>query len=405
MKRVYAAVLLSGLIGAGIVAGVRAASAPQAKLVPPPAGPGSGMYNLSAGPDGTPHLVWLEPLPNGVHALKFARLDGATWSEAREIAHSDNWFVNWADHPTLAVLPNGTLVAHWLANNGDKKGGYGYGFRIAMSNDGGRRWHEVYAGGTDNTEGYSGFVSLLPSAGGFEAVFLGPPQPRAAASDDHEHTMTLGALRFDLNGKLLGTAVADANTCSCCSTSIVQTSSGPLAAYRDRADGEIRDISVVRLQQGKWTAPRTVHNDGWAINACPTNGPALAANGSRIAMSWFTGAGGTPRVKVAFSSDAGDRFGAPTVIDEGRPVGWPATVLLEDGSAVVSWLESRGGGRGELLMRRVSPAGKAGTPVLVAEAGAGRSTGIPQMIRVRDSLLVAWRTDRVQIATVPVPGY
>ncbi len=156
---------------------------------------------------------------------------------------------------------------------------------------------------------------------------------------------------------------------------------------------------------GKWTAPRTVHNDGWMINACPTNGPALASNGSRIAMSWFTGAGGTPRVKVAFSSDAGDRFGAPTVIDEGRPVGWPATVLLEDGSAVVSWLESRGGGRGELLMRRVSPAGKAGAAVAIAEASAGRSTGIPQMIRVRDSLLVAWRTDRVQTATVPVPGY
>ena len=170
-------------------------------------------------------------------------------------------------------------------------------------------------------------------------------------------------------------------------------------------DGEIRDISVVRLEQGKWTALTTAHNDGWHINACPTNGPSLAASGSRVAMSWFTGAGNVPRVKAAFSTNAGDRFTAPVIVDLGRPVGWPATVLLDDGSAVVSWLESKGEGRGDLLVRRVAPDGRLGAPTLVAQSSSGRSTGIPQMLRVRDRLLLAWRTDRVQTALVPVPGY
>lgn len=403
MKRLVALAGACAVIGAAVMAHLLAATVP-AQVIAPPAAAGSGMYGLSAAPDGTPYLSWLEPLAAGGHALKFSTLQGGTWTEAREIAHSDNWFVNWADHPTLAVLPNGSLVAHWLANNGDKKGGYGYGFRIALSNDGGRRWHEVYAGGTNNTEGYSGFVSLLPTPSGFEAIFLGPPQP-VVASSDPEHIMTLSTLRFDLNGTLLGSVVADANTCSCCSTSIVQTARGPLAAYRDRADGEIRDISVIRLQDGKWSAPKTVHNDGWHINACPTNGPAMSARGARVAMAWFTGAGNVPRVKAAFSSDAGDRFSAPVVVDLGRPVGWPATVLLDDGSAVVSWLESKGEGRGDLLVRRVAPDGRLGAPTLVAQSSSGRSTGIPQMLRVQDRLLLAWRTDRVQTALVPIPGY
>lgn len=404
MKRTALLTMAAAVLAAGgWFAGLRAeGDALPTPLVTPTAA-GSGMYGLSSGPDGTPYLSWLEPIAAG-HALKFARLDAGRWSEAREIAHSDNWFVNWADHPTLAVLSNGSLVAHWLANNGEKKGSYGYGFRIALSNDGGRRWHEVYAGGTENLIGYSGFVSLQPSAAGFEAVFLGPPKP-VAAGEDPEHVMTLGALRFDPDGRLQATAVADANTCSCCSTSIVQTSRGPLAAYRDRAAGEIRDISVVRLEKGRWSEPRTIANDGWRINACPTNGPSLAARDSRVAVSWFTGAGGVPRVKAAFSTDAGDTFSAPTIIDLGRPVGWPATVILDDGSAAVSWLESKGDGKGDLLVRRVSPNGRLGAPVRVAESSSGRSTGIPQMVRVRDRLLLAWRTDRVQTALVSIPNF
>ena len=40
-----------------------------------------------------------------------------------------------------------------------------------------------------------------------------------------------------------------------------------------------RDINVTRLEQGKWTPERPLHVDGWQIDACPVNGPALAAGG------------------------------------------------------------------------------------------------------------------------------
>lgn len=407
MPRKTPAVVLAAMLGvaayaAGRGAGATAAAGSATQQPQPPTGAGSGMYSLSAAADGAAYLSWLEPVAGKAHAFKFAVLRDGRWSDAKEIARGDNWFVNWADHPSLVALPNGTLAAHWLVNNGTREGSYGYGFRIAISKDRGTSWQEVYAGGTDNTHGYSGFVSLLPAVDGLTAMYLGPPRERTSQTES-DHTMTLGSVRISVDGSVTAEAVADANTCSCCSTSIAQSGRTPVAAYRDRAGDEIRDIAVVRLRDGRWTAPRTVHPDGWHINACPTNGPVLAADGSRVAVAWFTGAGNVGRVKVAFSDNGGETFGLPAMVDGGRPVGWPSTVLLDDGSAVVSWLETLGDGRGEVRLRRVWPTGRLGNPVVVAETASGRSTGIPQMVRAGDALVVAWRSDRVMTALVPIP--
>ena len=73
----------------------------------------------------------------------------------------------------------------------------------------------------------------------------------------------------------------DADVCTCCTTSVVETAAGPIAAYRDHQGG-VRDISVVRYLDGRWTPPSTVHRDNWEIDGCPTNGPVLAARGSDV---------------------------------------------------------------------------------------------------------------------------
>lgn len=406
MRRiVWTASVAAAAVAISLVAGlvVRAAANGDTRTLTVPAAIGSGMYSLASAADGTAYLSWLEPQPGNLQALKFATFRNGAWSPAREVARSDNWFVNWADHPSVVPLSNGSLVAHWLPNNGGKEGNYGYGFRIALSTDQGTPWREVYAGGTDNLHGYSGFVTLLPSGDGFTAVYLGPPKQKTADTEA-DHTMTLSAIRFDARGRVVGEDVVDGGTCSCCSTSMVMTAAGPLAAYRDRAPGEIRDISVSHLQKGGWTEPHSVQRDGWAINACPTNGPSLAARGANVAVSWFTAAANRPIVKFAFSADAGVTFKTAGVIDAAKPVGWPATVLLDDGSAVVSWLATTGGGSGEIRLRRVWSDGRVGEPVVVTTAAAGRSTGIPQMVRAGDGLLLAWRTDRVQAALVPIPA-
>lgn len=363
-----------------------------------PAAAGSGMYSLTAGAPGEAWLSWLEPGP-ATTALKFARFARGAWGPAREIAHSANWFVNWADHPSVTAMRDGTLAAHWLENNDSKRGSYGYGIRIVRSVDGGGSWHQVFSAGTTNQRDYSGFVTMLPLRDGFLAAYL-TPQP---AADEGAHVMGLQVARIGRDAQVSSDVVADADTCTCCSTAMVETADGPLVAYRDHEAGEIRDISVVRFVGGRWTAPVAAARDGWRIAACPTNGPSLSANGRRVAMAWFTAANDESRVKVAFSTDAGAHFSTPVVIDGGRPIGWPAIVLLDDGSAAVSWLESTGGGTGEIRVRRVRPGVAPGPPTLVASAPGGRSAGIPQMTRLGDGLLLAWRHDRVVTALVPIP--
>src|SRR5262245_48281345 len=105
------------------------------------------MYSLASGADGRAYLAWIEPEASGGHVLKFSRLEGDRWQPAREIARGSNWFVNWADHPTLTALADGTLIAHWLVTTGRKQGAYGYGLHVARSVDQGVTWQKVFEDG------------------------------------------------------------------------------------------------------------------------------------------------------------------------------------------------------------------------------------------------------------------
>jgi hypothetical protein len=164
---------------------------------------------------------------------------------------------------------------------------------------------------------------------------------------------------------------------------------GALVAYRDRSAEEIRDISVVRLEDGAWSEPEPVHADGWKIAGCPVNGPSLAAAGDRVAVAWYTAAQDTPRVLLAFSDDGGHRFGAPIFLDGGAPLGRVSVLLEPDGSALVAWLEVR---EKEALfqVRRVGRDGAPGPTTTVARTSAARASGFPRMVRSGDRIVFAW---------------
>ena len=68
-------------------------------------------------------------------------------------------------------------------------------------------------------------------------------------------------------------------------------------------------------------------------------------------MAWFTGAGDVPAINVAFSNDAGSSFGDAVRIDRGEPLGRVDTLMLDDGTALVSWVEWQGSDGGLLVCR------------------------------------------------------
>ncbi|HST59547.1 MAG TPA: sialidase family protein [Longimicrobium sp.] len=365
-----------------------AASAPDS--LPPPAAPGSGEPNLVAGPDGRVYLSWIEPAADSAHALRFSVLEGDAWSAPRTIASGRDWFVNWADFPTLAVMPNGHMAAHWLQKSG--KGTYAYDVRMAVSADGGATWSPGVVPHTDGTASEHGFVSMWHAPGDSVGLVWLDGRKYGASEDEHDlaNEMTLRYTTVSADGRPAPDREIDGRVCDCCQTGSAMTSTGPLVVYRDRTADEVRDIYVTRMVNGAWTPGRPVHADGWVMPACPVNGPQADAEGQRVAVAWFTAADSTPAVKLAFSTDGGAAFGAPVRVDGGNPEGRVDVQLLPGGAALVSWIERTGKAQAEVRIRRVGADGRMGEPRTLAASSSARSTGFPRMVRAGDHLVFAW---------------
>ncbi len=351
-----------------------------------PAGGGAGESNLTVGGDGKVYLSWLEPAADSQVAFRFAVLEGDHWSPPRDIRVGRDFFVNWADFPSLAVRADGRMVAHWLQRFGATS--YAYDVRIARSDDGGRTWHEPVAPHVDRSRTEKGFVTLWLEGDGFAAVWLDGRNADKARPNPRQEMMLYSSAAV---GTEPATEVRlDERTCDCCQTSVAITNAGPVVAYRDRTADEIRDIYVVRRVNGTWTEPKAVHHDGWRIDGCPVNGPMLGAAGARVAIAWYTAANDKPRVQVAFSSDAGATFGQPIPVDEGNPAGRVALALLPDGSALVSWVERGEGNAARVLVRRVREVEGAGPVATVAASTSARASGFPRMVVAGGDVIFSW---------------
>ena len=378
----------------------------QVRELTSPTGQGSGQPNLAVSPNGRVYLSWIERLGEGRVSLRFSVLEKEKWSAPQTIAEGSNWFVNWADFPSMIALPDGSLAAHWLAKSGP--GTFEYDVTISRSFDGGKTWGKPFVPHRDGVKAEHGFVSLFAAKdGNLAALWLDGREMKADANDAHGHghgNMTLRSVKIKRDGTLIDDAVLDARVCECCQTSAAMTADGPVVVYRDRseAEKEIRDISIVRLKDGKWSAPRPVFADNWQLNGCPVNGPSVAATGRRVAVAWFTGANNASRVKLGFSKDGGESFGEPIIVDDGNPAGRVEVLLLNDGSALVCWLEKLPNG-GEVRVRRIRPDGKRDEAITVAPSGTARSNGFPQMVRVGNQLIFAWTGARVMTAALTLP--
>jgi hypothetical protein len=386
-----AALVATALLAA---AGEAARSGPEWSLaIQPlavPAGAGSALPQTTVSNRGI-LLSWVEQ--HGPTAmLRFAERTPSGWTTPRTAASGNDWFVNWADVPSVLRLSDGTLAAHWLEKSGP--GTYAYDVRLAYSTDEGDSWSPPLTPHEDDTQTEHGFASLFELPGRrlgliwLDGRAMGSGSSHASSAD-HAGAMALRFTSFDRGWKQAREAVIDARVCECCPTAVAVTSEGPVAAFRNRSDTEVRDIHVSRLEGGAWNEGRPVHRDNWTIAACPVNGPALGSDGRRVAAAWFTAAGDHGRAFVAFSADAGRTFGAPIRLDDGTSLGRVDVELLRDGAAVATWIELAGG-QPTLRARRVSAGGERSSAVTIAAVEGTRSSGYPRLARHGDELLFAW---------------
>lgn len=361
--------------------------------------------NLATGPDGAVVLSWIEPDGDG-HALRYSVLRNSAWGPPRTVSRGDNWFVNWADFPSVVPLSDSLWGAHWLASQ--PEGGYAYDVNVALSSDGGATWSEPFLPHFDGTPTEHGFVTLFPDSNGVGLVWL---DGRKMVNDFDENDvrasgMTLRAATFGLDRTPIRSSLVDDLTCDCCQTDIALTDDGPVAVYRDRTTAEIRDIYVSRREFGEWQPGVAVASDNWDIPACPVNGPVIRANGQTVVVTWFTAANDDPQVKVAWSRDSGRTFSAPIIVASEAARGHVGAELLPDGDLVVSWQRSIGNGGAELVLSRVARSGGISAPYVLAESADLFAFSVPQLARSGDQLIVAWTNsvdDVYSVASASVP--
>lgn len=359
--------------------------------IPSPASPGSGQPHLAASPDGTVVLSWLAPAGDG-HALRYSRLDGETWSKPREIARGEDWFVNWADFPSVVPITDEVWAAHWLAKSADAT--YAYDVMLSVSDDAGATWSAPFSPHTDGTPTEHGFVTLFPWQDAIGVVWLDGRNMTGGHGNggDHGGGMTLRSARVSAEGELLDGRLIDELVCDCCQTDAAITEDGPLVVYRNRTEDEIRDIQAVRADGGDWGEPVAVHDDRWKIAGCPVNGPAVSTDGKQVDVAWFTAAE-DPEVRFARSFDGGATFGEPLHVDLAPRPAWGRVdvVTLEDGSSVVSYVDHTAPGRGHVMLRKISATGQlARDASFIAGDEPARQVGFPQMVRDGSDLIVAW---------------
>ncbi len=401
--------------------------------LPSPARAAAAEPFVSLGSNGTVLLSWLERNTDSSTAMHVARLSTANvWNAYNEVVRRRDLFVNWADFPSAVALADGRWLAHWLQKNGS--GAYAYDIRISQSSDSGATWSQAVIPHKAGIQAEHGFATLLPNAdSSADIVFLNgdvAPAPLGGTASNAAHAshseadgppMRLGFAHVSaastvlpdtmlpdtvLPDTVLPDTVLDARTCDCCQTAIAQTSNGPVVLYRDRSENETRDISVMRRVQGKWTQTIPLHRDNWIINACPVNGPAISADGMRVAAVWFTAARDTAKVQLVFSSDAGATFGAPVRIDAGAPVGRVDVEMLDGGDALVTWIERTGAESAEIRARIVRSDGRAEPAITIATSKQSRASGFPRMVRRRDDVVLAWTmpgaTSTIQLASLRI---
>jgi hypothetical protein len=327
------------------------------------------------GDNGAFDVSWVD---RAAHTFNFASFDGANWSRPRVIARGD-MLDNKADYPSIAVSGR-NMFAQWR-----EAAGKGRVIRLARSSDGGMTWTAALTPHPAMRREF-GFVSMLPLPdGGARIAWLDGRTPATA----------LRAATITIAGKLTSEAIVDPRVCDCCQTSMAMTTRGPVVVYRDRSAKEIRDIAIAAPVAN---APeKSVHDDGWYLTGCPVNGPRIQTRGAHAVVAWFTGAGDKPAVNVAFSADGGAKFAAPIRVDAGHPAGRVDVALLDDGSAIVTWIESAKGAR--LFARRVTTAGTLDPPLNIGSGPSPASMGFPRIAFSHERIFAAWNgDDGVQLA-------
>jgi hypothetical protein len=301
-------------------------------------------------------------------------------------------------------LPHPEITVLWTAR------GAATTIKLARSRDGGKSFGPEQALSTD-APGDRGWPALAADgAGNAHAIWLDHRGLAGHKSAAHTHK-TASAADGAVMAQRSGLYFASTGTprrperelvkgvCYCCKTALVAGNNGTLyAAWRHVYPGNIRDIAFSTSRDGgrSFSAPQRVSEDGWEINACPDDGPAMAVDDrGTVHIVW-------PTVMVADGALEGAIFYATT--RDGRTFtrrarvptagsikpSHPQIVVGPSGDVLVAWDEVLDGRRGAYA-RTLRSAGAAVPEFGPIRSLSGELTGAyPALARTAGGFVAAW---------------
>ena len=351
--------------------------------------PGSMSPHLSTSKSNITILNWLEPTDEG-HRIQFSRYDSA-WMTPSSVRQGDDWFINWADFPSVINFNENEYAAHWLKKSG--KSTYAYDAYISISNDDGKSWSQPIKAHDDKTQTEHGFLSFYEHENELGFIYLDGRKMANDATHDKSHTsMSLRSGTIDKNLKLIDTQSIDGLVCECCQTDITMTDKGPIGVYRDRSEEETRDIFITKLEDGVWGKGKPLHLDNWKINGCPVNGPVITGNNNDITVAWYTRAGGRSNIKIAKSTDYGETFGNPILLGTNETVGHISMTNDAKGNSWLLWQKSADKGSVELILTKIESESNKIMHKVIEGAGKTPRFSFPQITRNNDQIILAYST-------------
>jgi hypothetical protein len=299
----------------------------------------------------------------------------------------------------------------WTAREGT-----GTAIRLARSADGGR----TFAGPVplvSGAPGARGWPALaLDQAGNAHAIWLdhrgmvpapgspshvhGAEAPGVAHSDSSIAAQKSGlyyaSSRPSTSRPLEAREIAK-GVCYCCKTALAARNNRLYAAWRHVYPGNLRDIAfTTSMDDGRtFAAPVRVSRDGWEIEGCPDDGPAIAVDDTgAVRLVWPTVIpGSAPQGAIFYASSTdGQKFTArvhvPT-LGSLKP-SHPVVALDAAGRIVVAWDELVNGRR--VVAARLGTPGAGGAMTfgpheIVNQQGHGV---YPAVTTTGDATIVAW---------------
>ena len=306
--------------------------------------------------------------------------------------------------PRVAVLAKPgdaypLIAVAWNAKDGTTQ------IRTARSRDGGRSFVDEMNLQTNGAIGDRGWqASTLDARGTLHTIWLDHRAMAAAkASGDHaehkgEHDGVAMAERSGLYYAADGMPERELfkGVCYCCKTALAAGPRGEIyAAWRHVFAGNMRDMGFTMSRDGGRTfTPLTrVNQDGWSIQGCPDDGPAMAVDAKgAVHLVWPTVKNEQGVILYATSQD-GRAFSTPARIPTlgGPKPSHPQIAIDKSGRVFVAWDESAGG----IRRAAIAQVGTAKAPDILGDA-----TSYPAMAATDAGLIAVWTSGPPDKSTI-----